>query len=30
VEVRDEQGKLIATGQLRVANLPAQDASTAT
>jgi uncharacterized protein (TIGR00369 family) len=25
VEVRDEQDKLIATGQLRVANLPAQD-----
>ena len=29
VEVRDEQDKLVATGQLRVANLPAQEASTA-
>ena len=29
VEVRDEQDKLVATGQLRVANLPAQDASAA-
>ena len=26
VEVRDEQDKLVATGQLRVANLPAQEA----
>ena len=26
VEVRDEQDKLIATGQLRVANLPAREA----
>ena len=25
VEVRDEQDKLVATGQLRVANLPAQE-----
>ena len=29
VEVRDEQDKLIATGQLRVANLPAQEGSAA-
>ena len=29
VEVRDEQDRLIATGQLRVANLPAQEGSTA-
>ena len=30
VEVRDEQDKLVATGQLRVANLPAQDGAAAT
>lgn len=30
VEVRDEQDRLVATGQLRVANLPAQDGATAT
>ena len=30
VEVRDEQDKLVATGQLRVANLPAQEGATAT
>ena len=29
VEVRDEQDRLVATGQLRVANLPAQEGSTA-
>ena len=28
VEVRDEQDRLIATGQLRVANLPAQEPPT--
>ncbi len=27
VEVRDEQDRLVATGQLRVANLPAQEGS---
>jgi 1,4-dihydroxy-2-naphthoyl-CoA hydrolase len=30
VEVRDEQDKLVATGQLKVANLPAQEGPTAT
>ena len=30
VEVRDERDKLVATGQLRVANLPAQDGAAAT
>ncbi len=29
VDVRDEQDRLVATGQLRVANLPAQEGSTA-
>ena len=29
VEIRDEQDKLIAKGELRVANLPAQEGSTA-
>jgi acyl-coenzyme A thioesterase PaaI-like protein len=28
VEVRDEQDRLVATGQLRVANLPAQESTT--